>query len=81
VTVYAGAGVRLTVSSSSGLRRSHEATKRVSTAAVLRKRLALEARLYQILWILSGTLFEKTTVLRALQASGSENDGSIQTAN
>jgi hypothetical protein len=42
--------------------------------AILRKRLGLEASLYQILQILSVTLFEKTPILRALQASGSEND-------
>ena len=42
--------------------------------AVLRKRLGLEASLYQILQILSLTLFEKTPILRALQASNSEND-------
>ena len=42
--------------------------------AVLRKRLGLEASLYQILQILSLTLFEKTPILRALQASDSEND-------
>ena len=33
-----------------------------------RKRLGLEARLYQILQILSLTLFEKTPILCALQA-------------
>jgi hypothetical protein len=42
--------------------------------AVVRKRLSLEASLYQILQILSVTLFEKTPILRALQASDSEND-------
>jgi hypothetical protein len=42
--------------------------------AIVRKRLGLEASLYQILQILSVTLFEKTAILRALQASGSEND-------
>jgi hypothetical protein len=42
--------------------------------AIVRKRLGLEASLYQILQILSLTLFEKTPILRALQASGSEND-------
>ena len=42
--------------------------------AIVRKRLALEASLYQILQILSLTLFEKTPILRALQASDSEND-------
>jgi len=35
--------------------------------AIVRKRLGLEASLYQILQILSLTLFEKTPILRALQ--------------
>jgi len=42
--------------------------------AIVRKRLALEASLYQILQVLSVTLFEKTPILRALQATDSEND-------
>jgi Transposase DDE domain/Domain of unknown function (DUF4372) len=42
--------------------------------AIVRKRLALEASLYQILQILSVTLFEKTPILQALQASNSENN-------
>ena len=42
--------------------------------AIIRKRLGLEASLYQILQILSVTLFEKTPILRALQASDSEID-------
>jgi len=42
--------------------------------AIVRKRLGLEASLYQILQILSVNLFEKTPILRALQASYSEND-------
>jgi hypothetical protein len=42
--------------------------------AIIRKRLGLEASLYQILQILSVTLFEKTPILRALQASDFEND-------
>jgi hypothetical protein len=42
--------------------------------AIVRKRLGLEARLYQILQILSVTLFEKTPILQALQASDFEND-------
>src|ERR1700756_1081832 len=42
--------------------------------AIVRKRLALEASLYQILQILSVTLFEKTPILQALQASGSDTD-------
>jgi hypothetical protein len=35
--------------------------------AILRKRLALDSSLYQILQILSITLFEKTPILQALQ--------------
>jgi hypothetical protein len=42
--------------------------------AIIRKRLGLEASLYQILQILSLTLFEKTPILRALQTSDSEMD-------
>ena len=42
--------------------------------AIVRKRLGLEASLYQILQILSITLFETTPILQALQASDSEND-------
>jgi hypothetical protein len=42
--------------------------------AIIRKRLGLEASLYQILQILSVTLFEKTPILRALQESDFEND-------
>ena len=42
--------------------------------AIVRKRLGLEANLYQILQILSVTLFEKTPILQVLQASDSEND-------
>ena len=42
--------------------------------AIVRKGLGLEASLYQILQILSVTFFEKTPVLRALQASDFEND-------
>ena len=42
--------------------------------AIVRKRLGLEASLYQILQILSLTLFEKTPVLRALHAFDSCND-------
>ena len=40
--------------------------------AIVRKRLGLEASLYQILQILSVTLFEKTPILQALQASDSQ---------
>jgi hypothetical protein len=42
--------------------------------AIVRKRLGLEASLYQILQILSVTLFEKTPILQALQAQDSQND-------
>jgi hypothetical protein len=42
--------------------------------AIVRKRLGLEASLYQILQILSITLFEKTPILRALQPSDCESD-------
>ena len=40
--------------------------------AIVRKRMGLEASLYQILQILSLTLFEKTPILQALQASDSQ---------
>ena len=42
--------------------------------AIVRKRLMLPISLYQILQILSVTLFEKTPILRALQASDYENE-------
>ena len=42
--------------------------------AIVRKRLDLEASLYQILQILSVTLFEKTPILRALRAPDFDND-------
>ena len=42
--------------------------------AIVRKRLGLEASLYQILQILSVTLFEKTPILRALQTHDSQSD-------
>jgi DDE family transposase/uncharacterized protein DUF4372 len=42
--------------------------------AIVRKRLGLEASLYQILQILSLTLFEKTPILQALRVSDSDND-------
>jgi hypothetical protein len=42
--------------------------------AIVRKKLGLEASLYQILQVLSVTLFEKTPILRALQASDSESN-------
>jgi len=42
--------------------------------AIVRKRLELDASLYQILQILSLTLFEKTPILQALQASDSREE-------
>ena len=42
--------------------------------AIVRKRLRLESSLYQILQILSVTLFEKTPILQALQATDSQSD-------
>jgi Transposase DDE domain/Domain of unknown function (DUF4372) len=42
--------------------------------AIVRKHLGLEASLYQILQILSVTLFEKTPISQVLQSSGSEDD-------
>ncbi len=42
--------------------------------AIVRKRLDLEASLYQILQILSVTLFEKTPILQALQAADSQEE-------
>lgn len=42
--------------------------------AILRKRLEMEASLYQILQILSVTLFEKTPILQALQPPDSQDD-------
>jgi len=42
--------------------------------AIVRKRLGLDLSLYQILQILSLTLFEKTPILRALQPSDSQED-------
>ena len=42
--------------------------------AIIRKRLRLDASLYQILQILSITLFEKVPILQALQASDSQSD-------
>jgi transposase len=41
---------------------------------IVRKRLGLDASLYQILQILSLTLFEKTPILQALQASDSQQE-------
>ncbi len=42
--------------------------------AIIRKRLGLEVSLYQILQILSVTLFEKTPILQALQPSDFQDD-------
>jgi IS4 transposase len=42
--------------------------------AIVRKRLVLGASLYQILQILSVTLFEKTPILQALQSSDSQEE-------
>jgi IS4 transposase len=42
--------------------------------AIVRKRLGIEGSLYQILQILSLTLFEKTPILQALQEMGCNND-------
>jgi hypothetical protein len=42
--------------------------------AIVRKRLALEMSLYQILQILSITLFEKRPILQALELSDSQNN-------
>jgi len=42
--------------------------------AIVRKRLGLNLSLYQILQVLSVSLFEKTPILQALQPPGSESD-------
>ncbi len=42
--------------------------------AIVRKRLGLETSFYQILQILSVTLFEKTPILQALHTPASESD-------
>ena len=42
--------------------------------AIVRKRLGLEASLYQILQIFSLTLFEKTPILHAFQGTGYQDD-------
>jgi flagellar biosynthesis/type III secretory pathway M-ring protein FliF/YscJ len=42
--------------------------------AIVRKRLDMEAGLYQILQILSLTQFEKTPILQALQKMNVDND-------
>jgi hypothetical protein len=48
--------------------------------AIVRKRMSLDSGLYQILQILSLTLFEKTPILQALQASDSQEE-SLDPAN
>jgi hypothetical protein len=48
--------------------------------AIVRKRLSVEASLYQILQILSVTLFEKTPILQAFQDADSQSD-SLMNAN
>jgi len=42
--------------------------------AILRKRLRLEVSFYQVLQILSLTLFEKMPIMRALEAPNSQNE-------
>jgi hypothetical protein len=42
--------------------------------AIVRKRLGLQANLYQILQILSVTLFEKVPILQALEVSDFQKD-------
>ena len=42
--------------------------------AIIRKRLALDASLYQILQIFSVTLFEKTPLLQVFQEGFSQTD-------
>jgi hypothetical protein len=49
-------------------------TAEVRLVAIVRKRLNLEASLYQLLQVLSVTLFEKTPILRALQIDNSQDD-------
>jgi hypothetical protein len=44
----------------------------VVLVAIVRRRLGLDASLYQILQILSLTLFEKLPILQALQPSDSQ---------
>ena len=43
-------------------------------SAIIRKELGLESNLYQILQIVSVTLFEKVPILQAFQASESQSD-------
>ena len=46
---------------------------------IVRKRLSVEASLYQILQILSVTLFEKTPILQAFQDADSQDDSLVNT--
>jgi hypothetical protein len=45
--------------------------------AIVKKRLALDATLYQILQVLSVTLFEKTPILRAFHDQGSQEKSAL----
>ena len=45
--------------------------------AIVRKRLGIEASLYQILQICSLALFEKVPILQALQPYDSQNESSV----
>jgi len=45
--------------------------------AIVKKRLALDATLYQILQVLSVTLFEKTPILRAFDDQGSQEKSAV----
>ena len=47
--------------------------------AIVRKRLSVEASLYQILQILSVTLFEKTPILQAFQDADSQDESLVNT--
>jgi hypothetical protein len=42
--------------------------------AIVRKRLGIDASLYQLLQVFSVTLFEKMPILRALQRDGSQEE-------
>jgi IS4 transposase len=45
--------------------------------AIVKKRLALDATLFQILQVLSVTLFEKTPILRAFDEQGSQEKSTV----
>ena len=45
--------------------------------AIVKKRLALDATLYQILQVLSVTLFEKTPIRRAFHDQGSQEKSAV----